>query len=100
VRRLHVALLLANRIATLSPKTFMLSAVPCFAILHRGFPIVTVSLGPQDTGSSRREVKLEQVPYHAPRTYMVGLPFEPEMYCNDWYALAGGLVECTGRGFG
>ena len=50
----------------------------------RGFPIVTVSLGPQDTGSSRREVKLEQVPYHAPRTYMVGLPFEPEMYCNDW----------------
>ena len=51
---------------------------------RRGFPIVTVSLGAQDSGSSSSTVKVEQVPYHAPRTYMVGLPFEPEMYCNDW----------------
>jgi len=57
--------------------------LPCL-VPHRGFPIVTVSLGEPDSVSSRREVKVEQVPYHAPRTYMVGLPFEPEMYCNDW----------------
>lgn len=66
-----------------APLPLLTACVFC-CIGCRGFPIVTVSMGPEDSGSSRREVKLEQVPYHAPRTYMVGLPFEPEMYCNDW----------------
>jgi hypothetical protein len=66
------------------PHRVAASAMLCCAVICRGFPIVTVSMAPQSSGSSRREVKLEQVPYHAPRTYMVGLPFEPEMYCNDW----------------
>ncbi|KAF8056455.1 aminopeptidase M1-D [Scenedesmus sp. PABB004] len=66
--------------------------------LRRGFPIVSVALeeagagagangtdaGAGDTGGAAQRLVLGQVPFHAPRTYMVGLPFEPDMYCNDW----------------
>ncbi|WIA35582.1 hypothetical protein OEZ86_004003 [Tetradesmus obliquus] len=55
---------------------------------RRGFPILSVSLEPSSSSSSgsasNQLLSLNQVPYHAPRTYMVGLPFTPEMYCNDW----------------
>lgn len=54
----------------------------CVATCCRGFPIVTVWL---DSASGGNQVlSLYQEPYHAPRTYMVGLPFPPDMYCNDW----------------
>jgi hypothetical protein len=44
-----------------------------------------VSLEPSSSSSSSNQLLLlNQVPYHAPRTYMVGLPFTPDMYCNDW----------------
>eukprot|EP00878_Enallax_costatus_P039923 GHUV01045862.1.p1 GENE.GHUV01045862.1~~GHUV01045862.1.p1 ORF type:complete len:417 (+),score=127.07 GHUV01045862.1:751-2001(+) len=54
--------------------------LPC-----RGFPIVSVALQPAPSGSQNQQlIQFDQVPYHAPRSYMVGLPFYPEMYCNDW----------------
>jgi hypothetical protein len=87
---------------------------------RRGFPIVTVSLGGRLTereppagadmtdGQGNQVVVVEQTPFHAPRDFVVGLPFESDMYCNDmtggWWVVRGrsplqwmrwvGLVVC------
>lgn len=46
---------------------------------------MSVSLQPAAGGLPNQQlIQFDQVPYHAPRSFMVGLPFYPEMYCNDW----------------
>eukprot|EP00879_Flechtneria_rotunda_P033023 GHRR01036539.1.p1 GENE.GHRR01036539.1~~GHRR01036539.1.p1 ORF type:complete len:804 (+),score=310.33 GHRR01036539.1:678-3089(+) len=62
--------------------------------LRRGFPIVSVSLdlkaiSSNDSSSNQQLVQFEQVAFHAPRSFPSGLPYESDMYCNDWTAEVG-----------
>jgi hypothetical protein len=36
------------------------------------------------SSSSQQVLLLQQIPFHAPRSFVVGLPFDSDMYCNDW----------------
>lgn len=73
--------------------------------LRRGFPILVVDpnadrvaaavngtggngtggeAGGDGGGDNFRPVTLAQLPYHSRRSFEVGTPYTPDMYCNDW----------------